>query len=434
VVSPGQAWGAARPRVGLVSAEFPPAIGGVGDHTARLARALAALGCAVEVLTSRSGAGAGAEQRPGGAWPDQPRVLRAVRRWDWRMLWQVWRTARERDWDVAHVQYQPAAYGLHGAVNALPLAWRAWRRGTRSARPALVTTFHDLRVPYLFPKAGPLRQAAVRLLAQASDAVIAVADDDLPRLKAWRRAAPPSTTEHVPLGNQLDAPPPGGFDPARWRAAAGVAPERLLVGYLGLTNRSKGVLELVDAAARRVAAGDDLELVMIGDQLGSADPTNAAYHAEVQAAIARHGLGPRVRWTGYLPTAEISAWLRALDLVALPFVDGASLRRTSLVAAWCQGAPVLTTTPLRPVSWLEDGRGLPAAWTVPPGDVPALAGALARLLGDPAARRALGESGRALAGRFAWPDVARRTLAVYAAAQAASGAARPPTRSPARRR
>ncbi|MBK9234160.1 MAG: hypothetical protein IPO15_25800 [Anaerolineae bacterium] len=60
---------------------------------------------------------------------------------------------------VVLIQYQTAAFGLHPAVNLLP-GWLRLRLGRR--RPRLITTFHDLKFPYLFPKAGPLRLAAVR--------------------------------------------------------------------------------------------------------------------------------------------------------------------------------------------------------------------------------------------------------------------------------
>ncbi|MDQ3700472.1 MAG: glycosyltransferase, partial [Chloroflexota bacterium] len=39
-------------RIGLVTGEYPPDVGGVGDHTHRLAHELAARGHAVHVVTS----------------------------------------------------------------------------------------------------------------------------------------------------------------------------------------------------------------------------------------------------------------------------------------------------------------------------------------------------------------------------------------------
>jgi glycosyltransferase involved in cell wall biosynthesis len=51
---------------------------------------------------------------------------------------------------------------------------------------------------------------------------------------------------------------------------------------------------------------------------------------------------------------------------------------------------------------------------VPPGDVPALRGALERLLGDRELRRRMGQAARKrVRERFAWPAVTDATLAAY---------------------
>jgi glycosyltransferase involved in cell wall biosynthesis len=286
----------------------------------------------------------------------------------------------------------------------------------------VVTTFHDLRVPYLFPKAGWLREWAVRHLARASQGVVAVAEGDEGPLAAWTRGARrPVGVTLVPLGNHFDAPPPPDFERGAWRGSLGVGHDTFLLGHLGLVNRSKGVDALVRALGALRAAGRDVRLLMIGDQLGASDPTNAAYLEEVKRLIASLRLAPFVQWTGYEPPARIAAWLRCLDLAVLPFADGATLRRTSLIGAWSQGAPVLTTAPPAPAAWLRDP---PAAATVPAATEPHLAAAIAALHDAPERRATLAATGLALSQRFAWPDVARRTLAVYGAARNLPGMSR----------
>jgi glycosyltransferase involved in cell wall biosynthesis len=421
-------------RVAIVTGEYPPAIGGVGDHAWRLARELAARGHRVDVLTSR---GVEPEAPRGAATPPEAtegalRVHRVIPRWDWRILRAVPRfaeTARDPDpVDVLHIQYQPGAYGLHPAINVLP--W--WLRRRHS--PAVVTTFHDLRIPYIFPKAGPLRERAVRLLATASDAAIAVADADLPKLQAWCAAARARTiVRHVPLGNHFDAPPPATFDRERRRAQIGAGAAAFVVGHFGFVNRSKGVSDLVRAAGRLVAAGRDVRLLMIGEELGTSDPTNRAYLDEIRALIDSGGLEARVHWTGHQAAPEIAGWLRACDVVALPFTDGVSLRRTSAIAAWSHGVPLVTTAPPEPAAWLA-GESAPAQ-TMPPGDPAALAAALAALHDAPDRRVHLARAGLTFAARFTWDEVARSTEAVYGAAlavrrarHAPSPAGRPGTR------
>jgi glycosyltransferase involved in cell wall biosynthesis len=390
-------------RIGLVTGEYPPMVGGVGDHTARLATELSNAGHSVEVLTGSGNVEASDARVP---------LLPIVPSWDTRILGQIPAIAMARGWDVLHVQYQPAMYRLKGAINVLPWVTRWRRRG----RPAVVTTFHDLRVPYLFPKAGPLRTLAVRSLAAGSDGVIAVSDDDLPQLRRWRASRPEATTQHVPLGDQLSAPLPHGFERNAWRARLSLDPDTPLIGYFGLVNQSKGVRELVEALTQLPAS----HLVMMGERLGTADATNASYLQSVEALIQERGLAPRIHWTGHLAPPDLCAWLRTVDVVALPFLDGASLRRTSLIAAWSQGAPVVTTSPSTALPW-ADGSSTSARF-IPAGDVSALAAALASLIGDPTSRRDFALAGQRMAVRFSWPEVIRQTVATYEAALGASGA------------
>ncbi|MGH2351158.1 MAG: glycosyltransferase family 4 protein, partial [Chloroflexota bacterium] len=340
-------------RIGIVTAEYPPDVGGVGDHAARLAHELAASGHAVQVVTSarrgyRPCLLTGGRGGPTGLpWPQDMRI---VQRWDWRIFFALPRLARRERWDVLHIQYQPGAYTLHLAINLLP----QWLRRS-SCSPAIVTTFHDLRVPYVFPKAGPLRRLAVRQLARGSHGAIAVAEEDRSQLLAWTRdLRRPPVVEHIPLGNQMDASPPPDFERTAWRAHLGLPSDAQVVGHFGFVNRSMAVDELVRAIGLLAGAGRNVHLLMIGDPLGASDPTNRGYLEAVRRLIADLGLEPRVHWTGTATPEALAAWLRCLDVAALPFRDGASLRRTSIIAAWAHGAPLVTTTPSTPAEWLDE--------------------------------------------------------------------------------
>jgi polysaccharide biosynthesis protein PslF len=395
-------------RIGIVSGEYPPDVGGVGDQAARLAQELVARGHAVQVVTT---APAGASPAPAPPGDSNPLVLRVIARWDWRLLREVPRLAGEGGWDVLHIQYQPGAFQLRGAIHLLP----SWI-GRRRPAPAVVTTFHDLRVPYLFPKAGPLRRAAVRHLARSGQGVIAAEGDDLHRLREWTagQRRPPEVRQ-VPLGNALDVPPPEGFERGAWRDRLGLAPGASLIGHFGFVNRTKGVDTLVQALARLTAGGRDVHLLMIGDSLGASDPTNREYLEEVRRQVAGAGLDGRVHWTGFCDPPQVAGWLRCLDVCALPFAEGASLRRTSIQAAWAHGAPLVTTTGPGQASWPAGGA---AAATVPPGDPEALAATLGDLLDCPPRRQELARAGRQQARRTSWERVAGETLDLYRAALA----------------
>ncbi len=377
--------------------------GGVGDYTREMARAYADLGHSVIVITSRLSD----PRQAAGAWGLRP----VVARWDWGSWSVILSVIREVRPGVVNIQFQAAAYAMQPAIHLLPL--RLW---LMRSRPRVVVTYHDLRVPYLFPKAGRLRWWAVLALAHWSDAVIATNAEDEARLAVYpfiRRIT------RIPIGSNIPPLPPAGYDRMAWRARWGVAPDDVLLAYFGFLNESKGGETLIRALAR---LGGDVKLLMVGGKVGSSDPTNAAYAERIEALITELGLAGRVLWTGYTPQAEVSANLLAADIGVFPYKDGVSLRRGSLMAALAHGLPIVSTRypsaktyiPNQDEWWhpaeLRDGDNI---LLVPPDDEAALADAIARLIASPALRERLGQGAKTLSARFGWPEIAKQTLVVY---------------------
>jgi len=381
-------------KVLFVTGEFPPLQGGVGDYTRELGLALGDLGCQVHVATStQAGTVEGLTVHP------------TVRRWDWscwRILLDLIRRQRP---DVVHIQYQAAAYALHPAVNFLP--WRLRRSG--ADRPRTAVTFHDLRVPYLFPKAGPLRRQVVNELARRSDAAITTNREDFENLQR-ELGRPPAL---IPIGSNITPRLPAGYDRDAWRSRWGAGPDDLLLCFFGFINERKGVDTLLRALKLLLSepfpAGNPL-LLFLGGQTGSSDPTNVACLTRIQALIAELGLGERVRWTGYLPAEEVSACFAATDLCVLPFRDGASFLHGTFHAALAHGVPVVTTEPRLPLPELVSGENV---YLVPRQDAQALARAIAHLAARPALRQVLGAGALALSAQFRWDRIASQTLDLY---------------------
>lgn len=378
-------------RVLLISGEYPPMEGGVADFTRILGEELARQGAEVHVLTARRGAGEGQGAVQVYPWLDS---------WSFRPLYgAVRRLLRILRPAVINIQYQAAAYGLHPAINLLP-----WVVPT-----PVVATFHDLLVPYLFPKAGPLRWGANLALARGAAAVIVTNAQDRERLAGypWLKRL-----EQIPIGSNIPYALPADYEREAWRARWGIPPEALVLCYFGFLNASKGGEDLIAALDALHRAGYNVYLLMIGGAVGASDPTNREYLARVRAAIAGRGLDRRVIWTGHLPPAEVSASLCSADLCVLPYRDGASFRRGSFMAALAHGLAIVTTQPQVSLPELIHGENV---WLVPPADPEALAAALIRLAHDAPLRGHLGAGARALAQEFAWERIAARTLEVYRA-------------------
>lgn len=364
--------------------------GGVADFTHLLGRAMADQGAEVHVLTS-------ARAREG-APPPPPACHPLATSWGWAALYGALRRllGAVRP-DVVNVQYQAAAYGMHPAANLLPYAF---------PRVPVVTTFHDLRVPYLFPKAGPARWWANLALARGSRAAIVTNAEDRELLARYRLPR----LELIPIGSNIAPCLPPGYDREAGRARWGVGTDTLLVGYFGLLNASKGLEELARALDELVRCGYNARLLIVGGGAGASDPTNREYLERVRGLVAELGLGAKIVWTGHLPPEDASAALSSVDVCALPYRDGASFRRGSLMAALAHGLPIVTTHPRVSVPELAHGR---AVWLVSPEDPAALAQGIARVAGDAALARSLAAGAAELSLRFGWPSIAARTLEVF---------------------
>jgi glycosyltransferase involved in cell wall biosynthesis len=384
-------------RIGLITGEFPPDQGGVGDFTLRLGEALTALGHETHVITTARHT-PHATRTTQRATPHPLTVHRTIPSWSWGCWRQVLATAQELALDALDLQFQTTAYGMQPAIHFAP---------PPAQRPPLVVTFHDLKVPYLFPKAGPLRWQIVRLLARRADGVIVTNQEDYARLAA---EIPAARLALIPIGSNIFRAPPPDYDRDAERARWGVGPTELLLGYFGFLNESKGGEELIQALALLVEEGVPAHLLMVGGRVGSSDPTNQAYAAQVDALIARLGLQERVHWTGYATPEAVSAGLLAADICVLPYRDGVSFRRGTLHACLTHGRAIITTRPPLDLPQVQDGQNM---LLVPPRDAAALAAAAARLWRDGALRARLEEGATALAAEFTWERIARQTALFF---------------------
>ena len=400
-------------KICLVTGEYPPMEGGVGAFTAELAKALHQLGHTVHIITSR-------EARP----PDAPRTFTSavepidldfaqlhprINRWRWPSLAVIADIVLRHELDVVNIQYQPAAYNMNSAaINFLP--WRL----KNVAKTAV--TFHDLRTPYLFPKAGRLRQTAVNFLARSADGVIATNPADYQSLisnlqspeKTQRKGAKTQRITQIAIGSNITVHPTNHIEIAEIRQSLGLNLDDLLLGYFGFLNESKGADTLIEAVAQ---LDGRFHLVFIGGQTGASDAANnQAFLAGLRAQIASLGLTERVHWTGFLSDARVSAHLQAADMLVMPYRDGASLRRGTLMAALAHGSPLITTTPTVPTPQLVPGEN---CCLVPVGDVAALDTAVQTLTNDADLRERLGQEAARLAEQFSWRKIAEETAVFY---------------------
>jgi len=125
--------------------------------------------------------------------------------------------------------------------------------------------------------------------------------------------------------------------------------------------------------------------------------------AAVRLVIERQGLQGRVRLHGEVPDEALLAFHEQADVFVLPSrFEGYGM---ALAEALAHGLPVCSTTAGAIPDTVPDDAGV----LVPPGDVPALRGALARLIDEPDWRAALAEGARRAGGCLpTWRQAASR--------------------------
>lgn len=290
---------------------------------------------------------------------------------------------------------------MNPAINFAPARWK------KSGFPNVAWTYHDLLVPYLFPKAGPrLRRWVTEKPAQSAQLAVVTNEGDNLQLLAGN-----NSPEKVVIGSNIHGYALTPEERKRRRAKRGYSEHDWVIAYFGFLNSSKGGLTLIHTLHRLKQDRPQVRLLMIGGKVGASDPSNFAYLQKVEQLIDALGLRENVQWTGHQPDADVGADLNACDVLFMPYEDGASLRRGTLMAGLANGCAIVTTQPQEPLPELEDGAQL---LYVPPRDPEAAALIIKHLLDNVALAGQLRRRARRRSKHFHWDVIAEKHQELYA--------------------
>ncbi len=298
-------------------------------------------------------------------------------------LWREdgWRsTAREATAVV--VQYNPFSYGRWG------LAPRLITDLYRLRKPQVSVMIHEPFVPisdWRSAVMGGWQRFQLRRLLGLADGVGLSTESFRPCLPRRDR----TRAVHLPVSSPL---PDARGRRAELRDMIGAREQQLVIALYGSAHPSRLTDYCCKALHRLVAVAEDPIVLNLG-----ADAPDLPVPD-----------GTRMLRPGILSAPELAAWLAATDLALLPFVDGASTRRTTLIAALQQAVCVLSTH--GPLTDRELANGHAPILTEV-GDPAAFARAASVLAADSARRAACAGAGRRLYDElFSWPTVAHRVL------------------------
>jgi hypothetical protein len=351
----------------ILTCEYPPEFGGVGDYTAQVAAALASMGDEVTVYCPPMSS---APVRRDGieviVLPDAygPRSRQMI---DERL------DARP---STIFAQYVPTAFGMKGAN----VPWCRWLlRRARHLNNDVRVMFHE---PYFEFVWAPVSQNALavaqRIMART---LLRAATQTYVSTDSWR----PYLMPLAPLDQRpfVTLPIPSSIprcdrsnDVAARRAALLGSQATHLVGHFGTYGPQ---IAPMLAASLTTLLSEERQTVAVCVGKGSED--------FVRGLLAsRPDLADRVNCIGRAAAPDVAVVLSACDLLLQPYPDGVTTRRTSVMAGLINGRAVLTTTGhLTEPVWAETR----AVAIEPAGDVPALVHAARKLLWHDGRRTAL---------------------------------------------
>jgi glycosyltransferase involved in cell wall biosynthesis len=351
-------------RVALACAPKPDYHDAILAFTEHLAAALAGRGEIAPALLLR---------RRTGAWSTA----------DARVEARLYETLQRTGAGELALQYNPFSYGHWGVAPGLLAELISARR--RGVLRRLVLVVHEpfVVMPGLrYSIMGAVQRQQLGALMRLADAVLATTETWLPVLGGVR---PGMRVGLLPVGSNM---PDHRGDRAATRDALRASAETLVVSTFGMTHPHQFVGHV--AAAVEVALEDGHEIVFVS--LGR----------EPDELPVRH---PRLRVVspGPMEAAELARLLAAADLFLAPYCDGATTRRTSLMAALQHGLCVVTTKGAGRDRALRE----PALALVPVSDRAAFAARSRALAGDAAARRRYGRAARELYEQhYSWETIA----------------------------
>jgi glycosyltransferase involved in cell wall biosynthesis len=393
-------------RLLIISAAFPPMLGGESDHALHLSTKLAERGLDVKVLTVRGGETS--KKLPF-------RVHTIMRDWSWSDLPRLIRFVKNCRPDAVLLYHSGWLYNDHPMVTFAPTITGYLRRlcpfvtqfGVPTGCRPEDKTYMTRAVRKAMKLVAGERNIDARFgtLLRDSNRIIVLGEDHRSMLSGCLPGA---------MQKMILIPPPplmhmvqDGTGRKRGRELLGVGPEDFLLAYFGVLYRTKGVETLLKAFKKLTEQRKNAKLVLIGGQANLID--GYAYFEELCEIARELGIVDRVvarqyNWDSF----DGSLYLQAADVCVLPFDNGVTLNRSSVAGAAAHGLPIITTR----------GSGLETPFQdrlnvllCPPKDAASLAAAMESLMNCPALRQRLSDGAVKLAREwYSWDKALDQTI------------------------
>ena len=303
----------------IITGEYPPQIGGVSDYTRLVAHGLAEFGDEVHVWAPACSAPALEE--------GDVHLHRLPGHFGLKALSELSAELKRLPASCRLlVQYVPHAFGWKAMNVAFCLWLAAWKR-----QPVWLV-YHEVAFPLRWKQ--PFKHTFLALVTRAMASLLARTSERIYiSIPVWASLLPRHISPTwLPIPSTI--PTTVSQDAAR-QVRKRYAPDdaQRLIGHFGTFGPSLAPL-LHEIAPGVLVDHPDRVLLLLGK-------ASDLFRKEL---IARHPqLSGQVVATGILPGDEIAAHLAACDVLVQPYADGVSTRRTTMMAGFALGMPIVTT-------------------------------------------------------------------------------------------
>lgn len=312
-------------KLALVCPNYPPATfeGGISHYTRRLAEGLSERGHDVYAITSNE------FTRPSVSNGIQGNIhtVSLGGPWNFATVQEIHRKALENHLEAVVLQFSPASFSP-----SFRLAWALAPFGCQK-----LTAFHTLWGKGADRILGLLTLWGSKKIIATNSEIMFLLEKYLPRLL--------KKTYWIPIGSNI--PPPVTSQLGDQRSPP-------LISYFGMLYPGKGLDLILDCLHALKEEGSIFCFKFIGGGMRG----HEKYEAAFRRRIAERNLQEQVEHLGLIPEEEVSSWLSRSRFVFLPYERGLSDRRGTLMAAIAHGKAILTSAPVVPIPYFQNGRNL----------------------------------------------------------------------------
>ena len=292
--------------------------------------------------------------------------------------------------DIIDYQYPTTAYRRKLFSNILPLLLLI-----RGIKTPLITTFHE------FAEVKVLGKLRSFLLFTLSPNVIFKNKADLDILLPYSIH---KKCKFIPLGASILRAKTSQKKRNTLKSKLNIPEDNTILIFYGFLDENKGIDDLISALGILHSENIKVTLIIVG---GYKDQT---YYNYLNTLANTSGISESIRWLGFIGDDDLGPYFAIADIAVLPYKNGVSYRRSTLLTAMAHELPIISTNgPYVPHSFVNNNNIM----LIDPNKPIQISQAIIKILNDKILRSRLEMGSRSLIKMHDWEKVVNETVSFY---------------------